>query len=83
MIPGILGLETTHVVMPWSAVDKDVGPGVGCNSVSSGCERLLSYPGGVLRGIWKIGFRACGKGQAWEPLIYVSEKNPTPKRIVE
>lgn len=45
MIPGILGLETTHVVMPWSAVDKDAGPGVGRNSVSPQCERLISYPG--------------------------------------
>lgn len=69
--------------MPWSAVDKDAGPGVGCNSVSSECERLLSYLGGVLRGIWKIGSRACGKDQAWESLMYVSKKNPTPKPIVE
>lgn len=45
MIPGILGLETTHMVMPWSAVDKDAGPGVGRNSVSPQCERLIRYPG--------------------------------------
>lgn len=45
MIPGILGLETTHMVTPWSAVDKDAGPGVGRNSVSPQCERLIRYPG--------------------------------------
>lgn len=51
MIPGILALETTHVVMPCSAVDKDAGPGMGHKSVFSKCERLISYPDGVLRGI--------------------------------